>query len=264
MRIINPELRELIQTDVFKQIELCGRTCYKSEDKICEGSAEKFVNMLKKHAHGAMLEHGTIYMTIPRFEDRDYEGKALEYEIRRLLKNKYLKYAIGEDDTLYVTTNYRVIVESNFEELMHKYQTEPNPNFFKRRTFRIICNRGVTHEFVRHRVFSFAMESQRYVNYFKDKFGKEIKVVKPIYFEENSELYKIWKNSCERDEQDYFKLIELGATPERAREVLPNSCAAELIMTGFEEDWQHFFDLRCASDAHPQAQEVANMIKEVF
>lgn len=264
MKIIKPEVKEIVQEDLFKQIELCGRTCYKSEDRICEGSAEKFVNMLRNHAHGAMLEHGTVYLAIPDFNERDSEGKRLEAKVIHLLRNKYTKYKIGESGTTYVTTNYRVIVENDFEDLMNKYQTEYTPNFYRRRTFRITCNRGVTHEFVRHRVFSFAMESQRYVNYFKDKFGKEIKVIKPLYFEEGSDLYAVWKASCERDEEDYFKLIELGATPEKAREVLPNSCAAELIMTGFEEDWQHFFNLRCASDAHPQAQEVANMIKEVF
>lgn len=285
MKIIEPSVTELKQSSGFdgmlKQIEICGRTCYKSEDKIAEGSAEKFVNMLRSHAHGAMLEHGTIYLTIVKDNNTDYK---IVDAIDEIILNKYTKYnCLGVldkfGDTLsvrefnklvragtiyyYITTNYRVIVENNWEDLL-QFQTDATEYHFKRRTFQLTCNRGVSHEFVRHRVFSFAQESQRYVNYSKDKFGNEIKVINPIYFESESNLYDIWKNNCINAEKDYFNLISLGATPEKAREVLPNSCATTLIMTGFEDDWQHFFELRCAKDAHPQAQEIANMIKEVF
>lgn len=267
MKIILPNASELVQGLGFKgmlqHIEYCGRTCYKSEDKITEESCNKFVSMLRERAHGAMLEHGTVYLTIPTYNNRDSEGKILEAKIIFLLRNKYTKYNEAFNN-YYITTNYRVIVENDWEDIMHKFQSECTKYHHKRRTFKVTCNRGVSHEFVRHRVFSFAQESQRYVNYGKDKFGKEIKVIKPLYFEENSDIYNVWKDSCYESEASYFWLIEHKATPQEAREVLPNSTATELIMTGFESDWEHFFDLRCAKDAHPQAQEIANMIKEQF
>lgn len=220
--------------------------------------------MLTEHAHGAMLEHGTVYLTIPTYDNRDNEGRILEAKIIFLLRNKYTKYK-EVFNNYYITTNYRVIVENGWIDLLNKYQSDCTNFHYKRRTFKITCNRGVSHEFVRHRVFSFAQESQRYVNYSKDKFGKEIKVIKPLYFNDEFSLkYVHWKGACEDAERRYFTLLANNATPQEAREVLPNSTATELIMTGFESDWEHFFKLRCAKDAHPQAQEVANMIKEQF
>ena len=278
MKIIQPNAIELKQQPGFegmlKHIEVCGRTCYKSEDRITEDSCHKFVDMLRKHAHGAMLEHGTVYLTIPDADIFEANDKCRELQIvggmwdrlasivRTPLPYSKTSFTPG---FVHITTNYRVIVENDLEWLVEKYSCEPTEHHYKRRTFKITCNRGVSHEFVRHRVFSFAQESQRYVNYSKDKFGKEIKVIKPTYFnDEFSIKYIHWKFACENAEKSYFVLLSNGATPQEAREVLPNSCATELIMTGFESDWEHFFDLRCARDAHPQAQEIANMIKEQF
>ena len=277
MKIIKPNAIEIKQTDLLKHIELCGRTCYKSEDKITDGSAEKFVTMLRKHAHGAMLEHGTVYLEIPN-EDV-FQANDVVKELQ-LVKGQWVRLAsivreplphsktTFSDNSVCITTNYRVIVENNIEWLMEKYQCAPTEHHPKRRTFKITCNRGVSHEFVRHRVFSFAQESQRYVNYSKDKFGNEIKVIEPNVLSFNScddmSSYLVWRKACEDAERAYFWLLENGATPQEARDVLPNATATELIMTGFESDWEHFFKLRCAKDAHPQAQEVANMIKEQF
>ena len=275
MKIIKPNVIELKQTDLFKHIELCGRTCYKSEDRITEGSAEKFVNMLRSHAHGAMLEHGTVYLTIPNDKVKDWvAGYYIEYGklacetwlkfIRELPYSKCLKTS----NNYYITTNYRVIVENDLEDLIDLFgsvYTEYHP---KRRTFKITCNRGASHEFVRHRVFSFAQESQRYCNYSKDKFSNEIKFIEPTALsnigDKESQNYAIWYESCANAEVDYLAMIKNGATPQEARDILPNACATELIMTGFESDWDHFFELRCAKDAHPQAQEIANRIKEIF
>lgn len=277
MRIIKSNAIELKQTDLFKHIELCGRTCYKSEDRITDDSAEKFVTMLRNHAHGAMLEHGTVYLTIP-FDDISQEefhnDLPLSNEnahkmnvIKNFIYNKYTKYNVY-DMKYYITTNYRVIVENDWEDVMKEFQSECTEHHYKRRTFKITCNRGVSHEFVRHRVFSFAQESQRYCNYSKDKFSNEIKFIEPTALlnigDKESQNYAIWYESCANAEVDYLAMIKNGATPQEARDILPNACATELIMTGFESDWKHFFELRCAKDAHPQAQEVANMIKEIF
>ena len=275
MRIIQPNAIELKQQPGFegmlKHIELCGRTCYKSEDKITNDSCHRFVNMLREHAHGAMLEHGTVYLTIPlphsiALDPISEDCKRMK-AINNLSSNKYTK-AVCYGLNYYITTNYRVIVENCLEDIMNKYWSDCTEFHHKRRTFKITCNRGVSHEFVRHRVFSFAQESQRYVNYSKDKFGKEIKVIEPNVLSFNSyddmSNYLVWRKACEDAENAYFWLLENGATPQEARDVLPNATATELIMTGFESDWEHFFNLRCAKDAHPQAQEVANMIKEQF
>ena len=266
---------------MLQHIEYCGRTCYKSEDKITEDSCYRFVNMLREHAHGAMLEHGTVYLTIPEkdiTEAQEYlkipfdpindtqDNLLKKMRLSCLLTNP-LKHSEARttNKTAYISTNYRVLVERELEWLIDLYMTEPTDHHPKRRTFKITCNRGVSHEFVRHRVFSFAQESQRYVNYSKEKFGREIKVIKPVYFnDENSMKYILWKKGCEDSESVYFCMLSNGATPQEARDVLPNATATELIMTGFESDWEHFFKLRCAKDAHPQAQEIANMIKEQF
>lgn len=257
MKVINPHVEELVQNDLFKHIELCGKTCYKSTNNIKEGSAEKFVNMIKQNKHGSVLEHGTVYLTIP------FEEEFIEPNVFKLINNKYTKHR-EDNENYYITTNYRVVVENNFYNLMEKYQTDPTTHHIRRRTFKITCNRGVSHEFVRHRVMSFSQESQRYVNYGKKKFGGDIKFIKPLYFDEASNEYLLWKINCMDSEDIYMRLLSYGCTPQEAREVLPNSTATELVMTGFEADWLDFFNLRCSKFAHPQAEETANMIRELF
>ena len=129
---------------------------------------------------------------------------------------------------------------------------------------RVICDRGVTHEIVRHRIAAYSQESTRYCNYSKDKFGNEITVIEPLFFEKGSLEYKIWEDTMKEIEKNYFKLLELGRTPEEARSILPNSLKTELVMTMNLREWRHFFKLRCAKAAHPQAREIANMILEAF
>ena len=273
MKIIKPSAIELKQTDLFKHIELCGRTCYKSEDKITDDSCSRFVNMLREHAHGAMLEHGTVYLTIFITAADKATFAYRDDLIRKLRGNPYTKFnhRLDNGNYYYFTTNYRVIVENGWEDVMKEFQSECTEYHPKRRTFKITCNRGVSHEFVRHRVFSFAQESQRYCNYSKDKYGKEITFIEPIWQlnidmnnSNNSKMVYDWEDSMQNAQDTYFYLLECGLTPQLARGVLPNDTKTELIMTGFESDWEHFFTLRCAKDAHPEAQEVANMIKEQF
>lgn len=256
MRIIEPNAVEIKQTDLFGHIELCGKTCYKSQNTIGEGTAKKFIKMIMKNKHGSVLEHGTVYMTV------SYNDKKKPTNLNKLLANQYTK--VKFEDKMYITTNYRVIVENDFFNLMERYRSEPTEKHEKRRTFKLTCNRGVSHEFVRHRNMSFSQESQRYVNYTKDKYGKEIKFIKPLYFKEKTLRYRLWKFGVWFSEKMYMWLIKEGATAQEAREVLVNSTATELVMTGFESDWQSFFSLRCDKTAHPQAIELANKIKEIF
>jgi thymidylate synthase (FAD) len=127
-------------------------------------------------------------------------------------------------------------------------------------TVRFIVDRGVSHELVRHRVASFAQESTRYCNYSQDKFGNEITVIKPLFFDENSQQYSIWENAMAEAEASYFNLLACGASPEQARCVLPNSLKTEVIMTANMREWRHFFRLRALGETgkpHPQMKEVA-------
>ena len=129
---------------------------------------------------------------------------------------------------------------------------------------RIICDRGVTHEIVRHRIASYSQESTRYCNYSNDKFGNELTFINPCFFEKGSKEYEIWKKSMQNIENEYMELIEAGAKPQEARAILPNSIKTEIVMTMNLREWRHFFLLRCDKAAHPQMREVAFMILDIF
>ena len=162
---------------VYKQIERVGRVCYKSEDKITEDSAKPFVDRMIKSSHGAMLEHGTVYLKIT-YKDTDFTTLCMFYG-----KNKYSVLNHSEDNKIYyITTNYRVLVENNHLSDL-KYLCEPTEFHEKRITVHFVCDRGVSHEFVRHRVMSFAQESTRYCNYSKDKFGNELTFIIPCWLD---------------------------------------------------------------------------------
>ena len=122
---------------------------------------------------------------------------------------------------------------------------------------KIICDRGVTHEIVRHRLASYSQESTRYCNYSADKFGSEITVIKPCFWEEGSREYAVWKESMEMIEKNYMALLEAGAKPEEARSILPNSLKTEIVVTMNLREWRHFFRLRTEGRAHPQMREIA-------
>lgn len=275
---------------VYKQIERAGRVCYKSEDKITETSAKEFVERMIKSGHGAMLEHGTVYLFCDRgiLEVGD-TGRCRS--ITELSHNKYSKSKWLEDG-LYITTNYRVLVENDWLDTL-KYICEPTEYHAKRHTVKFICDRGISHEFVRHRVMSFAQESTRYCNYSKDKFGNELTYIIPCWinipegsyelFEEDDSIQglychclsdkewvtkdfgtKAFLRNCDDAEQNYFELLKQGWKPQEARAVLPNSLKTELVVTGFASDWEHFFKLRDAGSAHPQAGELAQPLHIEF
>lgn len=135
-------------------------------------------------------------------------------------------------------------------------------------TVMFTVDRGVTHEFVRHREASFAQESTRYVNYSKDKFGSEIKVIdlaggieldakmKKMTTEEKIAVMDEWMLAMKDAEKHYMNMLNLGATPQIARSVLPNSTKSTLTITANYREWRHILRLRTAPDAHPQIREV--------
>ena len=137
---------------------------------------------------------------------------------------------------------------------------------------KFICDRGVSHELVRHRLASFAQESTRYCNYGKNKFGNECTFIEPFFFRrkgtsdrDNGVLYNIWVDACEFSENTYLRMLELGATPQEARSVLPNSIKTEVVVTMNYREWRHFFKLRAArftGPAHPQMEEITRPLLE--
>lgn len=282
MKLIKPYFEIIDQglsiEDMYKHIELCGRNAYKSEDKITDDSAKTFVDKICKAKHGSVLEHGTVYLTV--------DGTS-EHFLRMLSfynRNQYSKetddgYNIHGINTKYfITSNYRVLKENDrLDDL--QYMCEPTEHHEKRISVRFVCSRAISHELVRHRVFTFTQESQRYCNYSKDKFNNNVIFIKPLWVQtEKEEFYgHILTNtigcsgldlrymmSLKEDENAYFDLLDLGCKPEEAREVLPNSTKTDIIMTGFISDWKEFFELRTAENAHPEMKRLIIPLKEEF
>lgn len=193
MKIIRPQV-DLITTidekSILQHLEECGRICYKSENRIGDGSAEKFVKGIINRGHEAVIEHA----------------------------------------------------------------------FF---TAKFVCDRGVSHEIVRHRLASYCQESTRYCNYAGEKFGSEITVIEPCYLTRNTEAYYAWESLCLCSESAYFDMLDYGCSPQEARAVLPTSLKTELVMTANIREWRHFLRLRCGQAAHPQMREVALMLLEI-
>lgn len=184
--------------DMLKKIEKIGRVCYKSEDKIKEDSAEKFIKGIIKRGHESVIEHESI-------------------------------------------------------------------------SVRFVCDRGVSHEIVRHRIASYSQESTRYCNYAKEKYGEQITcidIASGFKYDMENEIdrkkYNVWLDAMKNAEESYFKLIELGASPQEARGVLPNSLKTEIVATMNIRGWRNFFKLRTAKAAHPQFREVACMLLQIF
>lgn len=190
MRIIEPSIEILSDVDankIMRNIEVCGRVCYKSENLINEESAKKFIKKIIISGHESVLEHEKL-------------------------------------------------------------------------TIKFICDRGVSHEIVRHRIASYSQESTRYCNYSQEKFGKELTLIRPCFWKEDEEKYRIWCDVMEKIECNYNELIAMGAKAEEARSILPNSLKTEIVVTMNIRELRHFLRLRTSKKAHPQMREVANML----
>ena len=314
MRIIKPSAT-LMEHNVtpYEFIERVGRTCYKSENRIENSSAEKFVKALVKSNHFAMVEHETIYLVVSQelmedflYDMQEYTDDLKYFNITFELSINIISGSFRSFHDLFEkghTTNaiyfmqevlqlaYPLVFGDYEYDNKHNSQSYDNGDcvlytrqefietftrpdiLFKHltHTIKFVCDRGVSHEFVRHRVASFAQESTRYCNYSKDKFGNEITVIKPCFFEQwDSELdnrcetmkYGLWARSCESSEKAYFELLNEGATPQEARTVLPNSLKTEIVITATEEEWQHIVNLRYLGTTgapHPQMKEVMGL-----
>lgn len=264
MRLIKPSFEIIDQQSglegVYKQIEVAGRTCYKSEDKITEDSAKEFVDRMIKSGHGAMLEHGTVYLTIPFKYDSAAHTADHAYEYST---NKYSKVNV-DDNSLYITTNFRVLVENEWLDDL-RYLCEPTEYHERRITVRFICPISISREFNRHRANSIAEQSTRYCNYSKDKFNNEISFIEPYWYKDADSYTKNeFEKGLQYTEGYYMFMIDKGMKPQEAREILPLCTATELVHTAFVSDWKHFFFLRDAVSAHPQARELAEPLHSTF
>lgn len=297
MELINPSVEMIKEKDIYKRIELAGRTCYKSEEKIKEDSAKKFVRAMIKSDHTAMLEHASlvfqvdsyfVWETIKRSNRRYlnltecYVPTGYNNQERRLLvsgnirainesENPCLLKAMvneGYGDAVYgdltVETDNEYDVEVrvvNLIDLENIHREEILNHYYP--SFRCITDRAVTHEMVRHRPASFAQESQRYVNYEK-KGGVEF--IKPYWYDSASANEKIsFKSSLQNSEGIYKELIEAGLKPQEARGVLPNATKTEIVMTAPMYEWQHFLNLRyfgTTGAPHPDIKNIAKYIHD--
>ena len=252
---------------------------------------------MTKSQHYAMLEHGTVYLKIPynlihrlthvglcdKYIRNPYSRCNVGYEITEKALNFRREFGSQVTEFLAVTTNLRVLIENGWEKDL-QYLCEPTDYHERRVTVKFVCDRGVSHEFVRHRVFSFAQESTRYCNYSKDKFGNKLTFIIPCWTNIPEGDYGDIFNPKEPDitlasneyafidilresEKYYIELTNNGWKPQEARAVLPNALKTELVMTGFVSDWKHFFSLRALGTTgapHPQAKELAEPLMKEF
>lgn len=285
---------------IYKQIERCARTCYKSEDKITDTSAKAFVDRLIASKHFAMLEHGTVYLKIAyayaynKPKNIFSSGQATSTAMYPWLNTPYCrinKSPSKEDSNVYdayITTNLRYIWEKELGNMqgIHNeflmYRCSPTEFHEKRYTFKFITSIGIVRELIRHRVFSFANESTRYCNYSKDKFDNQLTFIKPCWFDESVDCNKnkglddedfnmkacVGQDSfihlCAASERDYLFMINEKYTPQQARDVLPLCTKSELIMTGFASDWKRLLRLRLFEETgkvHPDMKVLMEKLK---
>lgn len=183
---------------------------------------------------------------LPSFEIMDsIDGKEMIHKLERFGRICYKSENYITDDSAekFIST----IIKNGHESVIEHEKI----------SVKIICDRGVSHELVRHRIASYSQESTRYCNYYKDKFGKELTLIKPVFWDVDSDEYRIWINAMKNIEKAYFDLIEAGASPQEARSILPNSLKTEIIVTMNLREWRHFFKLRTSERAHPQMREIA-------
>lgn len=283
---------------MYKAAELPGRICYGSQDRIAEGTAEKFCNGLMKSNHGAPLEHGTVYLK-DKLELNEYNEPFSEWShLCVYTDNPYSKVVCDDEGYIYVTTNLRVLFENGWMDDL-KYWCEPTEYHERRYQVRFQVDRFTGEEFLRHRVASFNRESTRYVLYTKEKFGGgSIKYIIPVWMLDETNMKEIeahkelsindfcqqvinheeghgamtdvfaWMFALKACEWSYCKLTnDFGWQAQQARTVLPCAISSPLIKTAFLSDWIHFFLLRAIGTTgkpHPQAYELAQPLMEEF
>lgn len=186
------------------------------------------------------------------FIEDEIDGKEMLKKIEQIGRVCYKSECNITDDS--AVRFVRNIIKSGHESVIEHEKV----------TVRIICDRGVSHEIVRHRLASYSQESTRYCNYNADKFGNQLTFIRPNFWQENDRKYLIWKECMAEVEKAYMKMLELGAKPQEARSILPNSLKTEIVVTMNLREWRHFFKLRTSEAAHPQMRQIAIQIMDKF
>lgn len=294
MKVVSPSyeiLKDLDEQSLAQRIEICGRLCYKSEDKITSESAPPFIRRILKHGHNSVTEMAVLTLKM----DLDSEALAVQlfsaqpkyFQLDRIDKKSFLMSgSVRAFRELFLEHNTSKIVKAItycladkhplfFEDILPKRALVPQQGvnvekiplaevekmsadlFAKHRyiAVKFIVNRAVTHEMVRHRPCGFLQESQRYCRYGDSKFGSQVTFIKPLFYQEGSEEYRLWEQAMAETEKLYVKLLETS-TAQAARTVLPNSCKTELIVYANLLQWSHMFRLRTSKGADPSMREV--------
>ena len=292
MKIINSSVELIEENNPFKKIEKIGRICYKSESNITDVSAYSFVDRLIAQKHFAMLEHAVVifqcncYQLIAEFSklpyvvcDDNYIALSLSHLNNPIYRNGLLSDVIAR---MSATTDryYRSNHATHEDCIVHNFpwtddfgdvhnvdiqMITDTSNMSNKLTFhsvKFICDRGVSHELVRHRC-AVAQESTRYCNYSKDKFGNELTFIKPAGYDSwPLPAVASFEALCSSSENAYMNMIDVGMTPQQARAVLPNALKTEVVLTMSDVHWAHFFDLRSKGTTgapHPDMKIVADM-----
>jgi thymidylate synthase (FAD) len=288
-------LDELDQQSMAQRIEICGRLCYKSEDKITAASAEPFIRQVISHGHNSVMEMAALTLrvrcdtetvidqflaSLPKYLQIDRpqknEKSLLISGTVRAFREMYQTWAnvkLVKGITAFLVArhplfffdlgNKRGFMPQTGVEVtklsLAEVEALPAELLVKHRhlAVRFITNRAVTHELVRHRPCSFLQESQRYCRYSQDKFGNEVTFIKPMFFAEDSAEYRLWQQAMLETEKIYLQLLETSS-PQAARTVLPNSCKTEIIVYANLLEWLHIFRLRTSKAAEPSMREVMN------
>lgn len=245
--------------DIYKHIEYCARISYKSQDRITDDSYEKFVSMLINREHDRPLEFGTIHLLTNYKGFIDLQEALLS---AKMYNDQWLHYEEVDENLVYITTNYRYYLAMvKVFPWIASYLDESDSKYYpKRYTVHMVLSRGVMDEFRTHIGLSYLAESTRYCSYNKDKFGNEVTFIEPCWEIRGTNYIDYLQEA----EKGYFHLLDMGWKPQQARSVLPLGIKSELISCGFEDAWSNFFLRRCASDAHPMAQEIAKPMHEEY
>ena len=294
MKVVSPSyeiLKDLDEQSLASRIEVCGRLCYKSEDKITPESAPPFIRRILKHGHNSVAEMAVLTLKIDLDSDamsaQLFAAQPKYFQLDRIDKKTLLMSGsvrafrelflehhtikIVKAITTYLADRHPLFFEDilpkralviqqgvNVEKIpLLEVEKMPADLFAKHRyiAVKFIVNRAVTHEMVRHRPCGFLQESQRYCRYSDSKFGSQVTFIKPLFYQEGTEEYRIWEQAMAETEKLYVSLLETS-TAQAARTVLPNSCKTELIVYANLLQWYHMFRLRTSKGADPSMREV--------
>jgi len=272
--------------DIKKHIEKCGRTCYKSEDKITDTSAEKFIEGILKSGHESVIEHANIIFKLTKNDNNIKNITNISSKVMGF-------HSFIGIEHIYVSANMRTLRDisrlgyNDFDEVLEQnglsvfvynnkhyhcltgkldittVQTFHDDNL-NNITVHMVSNLSCYKDITRHRLASFSIESTRFNNYSKGKFGTELTMLKPVNLVYSTPEYNEWLDCMKNIEEHYMKMCELGCRADQARLCLPHSVKADIIMTANITEWKHIFSLRCDKAAHPDVRKVMLGALELF